>query len=476
MVARFRAKLFERSLLATTTGEDAQALNDIAFRITNDAPALQWTALYGVIPVVVSLTSLVGTVWVTMAISPILATIAIVTMLPVIGLIHVTQRQMRGRWHCVRDAESEAQSIVQEVLSALRLVVTFGQERREVARFAAAVDRARVIRLKTVITQGLLGSALGLSTAIGSIAILWLGVRQVEAGLLTVGDLLLIIAYVAQLYQPLEQIGTHITGQQQAIVSAERAFAILDRPPSVEEVEEPKALEQARGAVALRDVTFGYAGQSAPVLENVTVDVPAGAFVGVIGRTGAGKSTLSALLLRLFDPQAGRILLDGRDVRDFSLADLRRQFAVVPQDPMLFSTTIRDNIAYGRPDASEQEIVAAAKAARAHDFIMKLPEGYDTKVGDRGARLSGGERQRIAIARAFLKDAPILVLDEPTSAIDGETEASIIAAMERLMEGRTTFMIAHRLSTLRKATMVLKAGNGSLEKVNLPAAKLAAAA
>jgi ATP-binding cassette subfamily B protein len=467
MVARFRARLFERALLAAQTGQHSETLTDTAYRITNDAPALQWTALYGFIPVIVSLAALLGTLSVTAAISPALAGIALLTTLPVIALIHLTQRQMRGRWHVVREAESRSQGVIHEVLGSLRLVVTFGQEQREVARFAGAAGMARQERLKTLIRQGGLGAALSLATAVGSIAILWLGVRQVEAQNLSVGDLLLIVAYVAQLYEPLHQIGAHITGQQQVIVSAERAFALLDRAPAVAAPATPRPLTRAKGAIALRNVSFGYGGGNAPIIEDASVEVPAGAFVGIVGRTGSGKSTLSGLLLRLYDPQAGCILLDGVDIRNLSLADLRAQFAVVPQEPILFSTTIADNIAYGRPGASQAEIVAAAKSARAHDFIMALPESYATRVGDRGARLSGGERQRLALARAFLKDAPILVLDEPTSAIDGETETAIVTAMERLMAGRTTFMIAHRLSTLRNADMILRVGDGAIERVSL---------
>jgi ATP-binding cassette subfamily B protein len=382
---------------------------------------------------------------------------------------------MRGQWHGVRAEESRAQSVVQEVFGALRIVVTFGQEKRELDRFAAGLDGALKMKLRALAKQGLLGTALALSTALGSVAILWIGVREVQAQLLSMGDLLLVIAYVAQLYEPLQQIGTHITGQQQAIASAERGFELLDRRPAVAERATTLPLDRADGDIALRDVRFAYAG-GAPVLDGVTLDIPAGSFVGVVGRTGAGKSTLAGLLLRLFDPDAGQVTLDAVDLRDLSLADLRRQFAVVPQDPILFSTTIAENIAYGRPGATEEEIVAAAKAARAHEFIMALPYGYATPVGERGTRLSGGERQRIAIARAFLKDAPVLILDEPTSAIDGETEAAIIESMELLMEGRTTFMIAHRLSTLRRATMILRVGNGTIETVQPGPVPLAVAA
>jgi ATP-binding cassette subfamily B protein len=296
---------------------------------------------------------------------------------------------------------------------------------------------------------------------LGATTILYLGVRDVQAQAMTVGDLLLIVAYIAQLYEPLQAIGSHIAGQQQAIASAERAFALLDEKPAVED-DGSRMLNRAVGDIEFRDVAFAYPG-GRPLLEHVSLHIPAGTRVGIVGRTGAGKSTLLNLLLRLYDPTAGEIRLDGVDAREYRLADLRTQFAVVSQESVLFSTTIAANIAYARPDAPMEEIVAAAKAAQAHDFIMSLPEGYETKVGDRGARLSGGERQRIALARAFLKDAPILVLDEPTSALDRGTEAAIIDSLDKLMEGRTVLMIAHRLETLRSCDMVLRVADGRAE-------------
>lgn len=477
MVARFRAKLFERALMVAAPGQEAAATQDLAFRIMSDAPALQWTAVYAFIPVVVSLVSLGATLWVTTAISPALALTALLTTAPAILLIHVSQKRMRGRWHDVRERESAAQSVVQEVLGALRLVVTFGQERREVQRYEEAYGTAVATKLRALQAQSALGGALSLSTGLGAVVILWIGVREVQAGLLSIGDLLLVIAYVAQLYEPLQQIGTHITGQQQAIASAERAFALLDRAPVVED-SGTMPMDRADGDVSFRNVAFAYPGTDEPVLAGVSLDVPAGSFVGIVGRTGTGKSTLVNLLVRLFDPKEGQILLDGTDLRDLRLSDLRRQFAVVPQDPVLFSTTVFDNIAYAKPGATRAEVIAAAKAAQAHDFIMKLPDGYATPVGDRGARLSGGERQRIALARAFLKDAPILILDEPTSAIDTATEGAIVESLERLVRGRTTFMIAHRLSTLRRVDFVLRVENGRLavEPPPHPAPALAAAA
>jgi ATP-binding cassette subfamily B protein len=244
------------------------------------------------------------------------------------------------------------------------------------------------------------------------------------------------------------------------MASAERAFAILDEIPDVTERPHAKPIHRARGDVEFQNVSFSY-GKN-PVFSGLDLDIPAGARVGIQGRTGSGKSTLMSLLTRLYDVTGGKILLDGIDLRDYKSADLRKQFAIVLQDSVLFSCSIAENIAYGRRGATEPQIVEAARLANAHEFIVNLPGGYDTLVGDRGMQLSGGERQRISLARAFLKDAPILILDEPTSAMDLHTESLVLEAFERLMHGRTTFMIAHRLSTLDLCDMRIELRDGEI--------------
>jgi ATP-binding cassette subfamily B protein len=272
------------------------------------------------------------------------------------------------------------------------------------------------------------------------------------------------MGYLAQLYVPIQSVSRSITGLQSSLASAERVYSLLDEDEDVPESPSARSLVRAEGAVTFRNVSFAYpngAEHQELVLSEVSLHIPAGGRVGISGVTGAGKTTLASLLMRFYDPSAGEILLDGVDVRDVKLADLRNQFALVLQEPVLFSTTIAENIAYARPSASRAEIVGAAKAAMVHDFISSLLDGYDTLVGERGMRLSGGERQRVSLARAFLKDAPILVLDEPTSAVDVKTEAQIMAAMERLMEGRTTFLITHRLSTLSDFDIRLELEHGS---------------
>ncbi len=255
---------------------------------------------------------------------------------------------------------------------------------------------------------------------------------------------------------------------QSQLASAERAFSLLDEQPDVAERPNARPLSCASGTVAFRNISFDYA-KDRPALRNISFEIGPGTRLGITGRTGAGKTTLMSLLTRFYDPTEGQILLDGIDLRDYKLADLRHQFGIVLQEPVLFSTSIAENIAYARPDASDEEIVAAAKAADAHEFIIRLPQGYETQVGERGMQLSGGERQRISLARAFLKDAPILILDEPTSSVDVKTEAVIMEALERLMHGRTTFMIAHRLSTLQNCDRLLVLEHGRLVEVTSPA-------
>jgi ATP-binding cassette subfamily B protein len=268
------------------------------------------------------------------------------------------------------------------------------------------------------------------------------------------------MGYLSRLYGPFQEITKSINLLQASIASAERAFALLDEPPEVVEKVNARGLSRAKGQISFQDVSFSYPGVTPFVLSGVSFDIKPGSRLGITGTTGAGKTTLVSLLLRLYDPTAGRILLDGTDLRDYKLADLRNQFSVALQEPVLFSVSVAENIAYARPQASEKELVAAARSANVHEFIMTLPDGYQTLVGERGMRLSGGERQRIALARAFLKDAPILVLDEPTSSVDLKTESAIMDAMERLMRGRTTLMIAHRLSTLSQCDLRLALENG----------------
>jgi ATP-binding cassette, subfamily B, bacterial len=303
--------------------------------------------------------------------------------------------------------------------------------------------------------------AVNMTTAVGTALVLGFGAYHALQGRLSVGQLLVVMTYVAAVYKPLEAISTTIGGLQDQIVSLRMTFDFLDTEPEIQEVKGAHTFVRPWGRVTFKDVHFHYSGR-VETLKGVNLEVRPGEKIALVGPTGAGKTTLISLIPRFYDPIRGRIEIDGIDIRKVTLKSLRQSVSLVQQEPLLFSDTISNNIRYGRLEASMDEIVAAAKAANAHDFIMGLPEQYETVIGERGAKLSGGERQRISVARAFLKDAPILLLDEPTSSIDSRTEAVILDALDRLMEGRTTFMVAHRLSTIRDADQILVVNHGRI--------------
>jgi ATP-binding cassette subfamily B protein len=437
---------------------------DAIYRIQYDAAAIEWVVVYGISPFVTAILTLGGMIVVTAALDWQIAIVALAATPVLFVLTQFFRRRLRAVWTEVKEIESSELAIIQEILAALRVVKAFGQEDREQRRFVTRSGESVVAHLRVVLTESAFSVCIGLTVAVGTAAVLFLGVNHVEAGILTLGQFLLLMAYLAQLYQPLETIGHQIATLQGGLASADRAFKLLDQLVEVSDSPAAKSIVRAHGAVRFDKVGFSY-DQRNDVLSGVTFDVPPGTRVGIVGRTGAGKTTLVNLLLRFYDPVHGRVSLDGVDLRDYRVADLRDQFSVVLQEPILFSRSIAENIAYGRPGVSMAEVMQAAKAAHADEFIGQLPEGYETRVGERGMRLSGGERQRIALARAFLKDAPVVVLDEPTSSVDVKTEAIILDAMERLMHGRTTFIIAHRLNTLDGCHLLLHVENGQVRRI-----------
>lgn len=464
MVACFRAKLFLHSQRLALQRHDAKGISDAQNRIEDDASAIQWQISHVILPFVTSAAYFAGMVWVTSMINARLALVALAVS-PLFALLTaVSHARLRSRWDAVCETDSKARAVLHETLSALRVVRAFGQEEREVKRFAERTDAMIRSFFRAVRAEAALGFCVSILLACGTAAVLYIGVADVQAGALTVGELLLALSYLAQLYQPLQNMGHQVAAQQKLMANLHRAFALLDERQDPPETANAMALPRAVGDIEFRNVGYDH-GTGRNILHDVDFAIPAGSKVGIVGRSGAGKSTLIGLLTRLYDPRSGVVALDGMDLRGWKLADLRRQFAIVGQDTILFSTTVAENIAYGRPGASMERIVAAAKAADAHDFIMRLPDGYDTPVGERGMRFSGGERQRIALARAFLCDAPILILDEPTSAVDAGTEKAIMDGIEVLMQGRTTFMITHRLATLRDCDMLIEMEGGRVTRV-----------
>jgi len=461
LVLAFRAKLFRHAQRLSLAYHDSKGTTDSTYRIQYDAPAIEWILIDGVSPFITAAFTLCGMIYVAAQIDWQLALVAL-AIAPVLGLIaRAYSGHLRAEWNKAYELQSSAMSIVQEVLAAVRIVKAFGQEEREQQRFLHHSKESVWARIRISFAEGGLALLLGLTIASGTAMVLLIGTRHVQSGLLTLGGLLMIMTYVSQLYGPLEMLSSMAAHIQGSLASAQRAFVLLDELPDVVERQNATAIDRCLGGVSFEAVSFAY-NKNSPVLSNVSFEVAPATRVGITGITGAGKTTLVNLLSRFYDPTEGRVLLDAKDIRDYRLTDLRNQFSMVLQEPVLFSTSIAENISYARPAATEEQIIRAAKAANAHDFIVGLPDGYDTVVGERGMLLSGGERQRISLARAFLKDAPILILDEPTSALDSQTEALILEALERLMIGRTTFIIAHRLSTIRNADKILILEDGAV--------------
>jgi ATP-binding cassette subfamily B protein len=461
LVLEFRARLFRHVQRLSLAYHDTKGTADSTYRIQYDAPAIQGIAIDGLIRLIAAGFTLLGMIYVTARLDWQLALVALAICPPLFLLTQTFRPRLRRRWREIKKLDSSAMSVVQEVLSSVRVVKAFGQEDREHGRFVQHSNQRVLEQIRLMFFQGGLDTVVGLTLAVGTAAALFVGALHVRNGALTLGELLVVMAYLAQLYEPLKTFSKKVTELQSGLASAERAFSLLDELPEVIERPNARPLARASGAVLFRGVSFSYE-KGLPALQDISFEVAPGSRVGIAGRTGAGKTTLASLLMRFYDPTAGQILLDGADLREYKLADLRNQFAMVLQDSVLFSATIAENIAYARPEATQEEIEEAAKVANAHEFILSLPEGYQTLVGERGMRLSGGERQRISLARAFLKDAPILILDEPTSSVDLRTEAAILEAMERLMRGRTTITIAHRLSTLENCDLRLEIEGGQL--------------
>jgi ATP-binding cassette, subfamily B, bacterial len=461
LILDFRSQLFRHVQRLSLSYHDTRGTTDSTYRIQYDAPSIAWVLVEGIPPFLVSGLTLLGMFTVVGRIDWQLAIVALAVSPALFALARSLSRRLRSRWNEVKELDSSAMSVVQEALAAVRVVKAFGQEDREQKRFIGHASRGMWGQVHLALIEGWFHVLVGLTIAAGTAAALFLGVLHVRSGALTLGELLLVMAYLAQIYGPLEIIAKKMADLQASLASADRAFSVLDEGSDVAERPNARRISRAAGAVAFRKVSFAY-DKAQGVLHDISFEIEPGSRVGIVGTTGAGKTTLVSLLTRFYDPTDGQILLDSVDLREYRLADLRQQFAIVLQDPVLFSVSIAENIAYARPGASEFEIIAAAEAADAHEFIVNLPQGYETRVRERGMRLSGGERQRIALARAFLKDAPILILDEPTSSVDVGTESGIVQAMAELMAGRTAFLIAHRATTLRKCHLLLRIEDGRL--------------
>jgi ATP-binding cassette subfamily B protein/subfamily B ATP-binding cassette protein MsbA len=472
MVYDLAADLFARLQSLSLRFHTSKSVGDNIRRVTADCASVSVIIKDALVPVVASTVALVIMFVILWRIDPGLTLLSL-AVVPMMALaFRVYAAPMMERSYEQQEIESRIYEVTEQTFSAMAVVQAFGREELNDARFRGTLSATLSATLATTRVQMNFKFLIGLATALGTAAILWLGAQHALAGRLTVGNIILFLSYLASLYAPLEAIMYSSSTLQGAAGSAWRVWEIFETVQEVKDKPGAKPLGRVRGHVAFENVTFGYE-KDRPVLQGITLEVKPGETLALVGHSGAGKSSLVSLLTRFFDPWSGRILLDGREIGDAQLTSLRSQVALVLQEPFLFPQTIAENIAYGRPEASRTEIEAAAKAANAHEFIMALPMGYETVIGERGASLSGGERQRVSIARALLKDAPILILDEPTSALDAQTERALMEAVTRLMAQRTTFIIAHRLSTIRHANRIVVLKEGSIAETGTHAELLA---
>ncbi|HEX6385852.1 MAG TPA: ATP-binding cassette domain-containing protein [Anaerolineae bacterium] len=460
IVLDFRSDLFRHAQRLSLTFHERERAGMTIYAINFQAHAAA-QLIMAIPPLAQSLLTLVGMIWITYHIDRQLALLSLTVVPFLYYAVGYYVRHIQKRLYEVKMMEAETLSIIHEAMSMLRVIVAFGRENHEYRRFRNQGERALYARVKLTVRQTLFSLSVNTTTAGGTALVLGFGAYAALRGRITPGDLLVIIAYVAAVYKPLETISSTIGSLQDQLVALRFAYNLMDTEPEIKDAPNALAIAQAQGHIAFAGVHFSYKGR-ANTLKNISFAAEAGEVIALVGPTGAGKTTLISLIPRFYQPQRGQILLDGVDIRKLTLESLRQQISIVLQEPLLFSGSIADNIRYGRLDATMDEIIQAARDANAHDFIMRLPHKYRTRLGERGLQLSGGERQRISVARAFLKDAPILLLDEPTSAIDSKTEAVILEALDRLMAGRTTFMVAHRLSTIRNADRILVLNQGEL--------------
>jgi len=434
---------------------------DLLSRAIGDVDALQDVAINGVDSVIASTLQFLGVAGIIVWINPKVGGLTLLPMLGVGLLVWAFNSRVRGLYRRIRDRLGDVSAKLQENLLGMLVIKAFARETFEIGRFEDENCGYLLESRKGVIARSVYFPSIRVVGFFSSVVMIGVGAYYILKGEFTLGSLLAYRSYWWQLFQPVFSIAQTNEMLQRANAAASRLWEILDEPHEIQDAPDAVELVEVRGRIELQQLSFGYRPDE-PVLTDLSVSIPAGGKVGVVGPSGAGKSTLFALLLRLYDPVEGRILLDGRDLREVTQESLRRPFGVVTQEPFLFNETIRHNILYGRPDATEDELHEATRRANAHDFIESLADGYETVVGERGVKLSGGQKQRLCIARAFLANPRILLLDEATAAVEPESEAIIQDALERLMEGRTSVVISHRLSMVRACDPILVVREGGV--------------
>jgi ATP-binding cassette subfamily B protein len=458
---KLRTELYAYLQSLSLKYHDARRSSDSTFRVAYDSQSVQTIYNKGFTNVFGSTITLVGTFVIMVRLDWQLTLLSLAVVPLIVGTIYLFSRRIRQASKTIQERESALLAQAQEGLSSIRMVHAFGREEFEVGQFYRQARQSLQANLRLQLTN--VNSALVISTLMvaATAAMYYVGTLHVLDGRLTLGSLLVFSAYLLMLYQPLESLTYTAWAMEGAAAGAKRCFEVLDRQDDVVDAPDAIAISKTQGALQFQNVAFAY-NHARPILEDLDLAISPNQIVALVGGTGAGKSTLLSLVPRFYDPTQGAVTLDGRDLRSITKKSLRAQIGIVLQDTLLFSTTVRENIAYGRPDATEDQIIEAARRAQADEFIRQLPDEYASQVGERGAHLSVGQRQRIGIARAFLKDAPVLLLDEPTSALDPATEAAIMQTISELMRGRTTLIATHRLAAIHDVDQIIVLERGRI--------------
>lgn len=461
VIIDIRRAVFTKLQRLSMSFYDKNKTGTIMSYVTNDVSALQGALVDNVVEMITESVILIASIVMMIYLDWKLFLVTFGTFPFVLGFIDLFGKRIRKSGSRIQEAAADITSVLQETVSSARVIKSFVREGYEVARFDKENVNNFRANMKNAQLMATLTPTIEFVAAIGVTIILWYGGNSVINGEITAGSLVAFLTYAVNISNPIKRLSRVIGNIQKALAAAQRVFDVLDLPETIKDSDNAKKLPPAKGKVCFNDVSFSY-NPGEQVISNISFDVKPGEMIAFVGPSGAGKSTVASLLPRFYDVDSGSITIDGQDLRGVTLDSLREQVGIVPQETVLFNGTVYDNILYGRLDATKEEVEAAAKAANAHNFIMELPDGYNTKLGDRGMNISGGQRQRISIARAILKNPQILILDEATSALDTESERVVQEALDRLMVGRTSFVIAHRLSTIKNADKIMVLEKGQL--------------
>ncbi|MBS3783253.1 MAG: ABC transporter ATP-binding protein [Anaerolineae bacterium] len=459
-----RVRLYEHLQQLSLAFYESTSTGELMSRVTNDVNALEQFVTHGVALTVVDLLRLLGASAVLVALNWRLALVMLVPLPLMAAGLWIFNHRARPIYRRVRDRLGDINATLQDKLAGIRVVQAFEREEEELRHFREVSRDYLQERVEAIRTWSIFFPALHFVSAAGGALVLGFGARMVVNESLSLGTLVAFLSYIVSFYEPLRRLTQVDNTFQQAIAAGERIFELLDTASEIQDAPDAINIDEIEGDVVFDHVHFRY-GEGDKVLEDVSFHIAPGEMIALVGPSGAGKTSIANLLCRFYDPETGQILVDGHDLRGLEVQSLRQHIAVVLQDTFLFNTTVRDNLRYGKSDATEEEMTAAAQAAYAHDFIQELPQGYDTEIGERGVRLSGGQKQRLALARAILADPRILILDEATSSVDAEAEYLIQQALDEVLKGRTALVIAHRLSTVRDADKIIALEEGRIREV-----------